>query len=506
MTMPVILWVLLGLTGVVTVGAYLTNPFSRFSIVQRPFKVTMVEQSLEAINENHRIRVRQNALWRAFAYAVCAIHVISSRYLQSPAARSKTVDGIVSDIHRLRFNPRKLLVISGDQFSALYVRNLGVFYYPLLDRSIPSTTKDWHDRQIVYLQTVAYALGVFAQHPQLSTTIVPTSRYGATCINIYAYPSDTLYGILYALAVLSSKKSAHPYRYAPALHQLNSKPASALLLSEYRDSLMAHYQRYRGRVFDEDTLLIKKSIHMSGAKDITRRTSSFYDNVIFWKTTKLAMTLKLIDKDKDFLRRLKAQILRTFWLDDEGHFLEDLDPVSVQRRYYSSDWLIVLATGFLDPADPSERSYFARSVDHIQATGVDQPFGLRYHNDTRAHRQFLPVRLAVASYGGDAIWSFWGMEYIKVLLALHRETGEDRYLETADRQIGAYQEAMVRDGGFPEVYDGRGQLLQTPLYRSIRQTGWVIGFEQVLAIRAQHGSEDARRHAAQPTGSSVSAA
>ncbi|MCZ3174235.1 hypothetical protein NYZ25_19900, partial [Acinetobacter baumannii] len=95
---------------------------------------------------------------------------------------------------------------------ALYVRNLGVFYYPLLDRSIPSTTEDWHDRQIVYLQTVAYALGVFAQHPQLSTTIVPTSRYGATCINIYAYPSDTLYGILYALAVLSSKKSAHPYR------------------------------------------------------------------------------------------------------------------------------------------------------------------------------------------------------------------------------------------------------------------------------------------------------
>src|SRR3712207_4572231 len=124
---------------------------------------------------------------------------------------------------------------------------------------------------------------------------------------------------------------------------------------------------------------IRRSIHLSGAKDITRRTCSFYDNVIFWKTTKLAMSLELIDKDKDFLRRLKAHILETFWLDDDGYFLEDLHPDSVRHKYYSSDWLIVLATGFLDPADPDERHYFTRSVDHIRRTGVDQPFGLRYH-------------------------------------------------------------------------------------------------------------------------------
>ena len=484
--MRAVRWVVLAVAGLVTVGAYLTNPFSRFSIIARPFRATMVEQSLEAINENHRIRVRQNLGWKAFAYLAAGIHVLASRYLSSPRSRAADVDGIVADIHRLRFDPEKLLVISGDQFSALYVRNLGVFYYPLLDRAIPSTTEDWHDRQIVYLQTVAYALGVFARQPRLTTTIVPTSRYGATCVDIYAYPSDTLYGILYALAVLRSKEPAHPYRYAPARHQLNSAPAAKLLLNEYRTVLTGHYHRYRETVFDEEVLLIKKSIHLSGAKDITRRTCAFYDNVVFWKTTKLAMALKLIDLDEEFLRRLKTRILDTFWLAAEGYFLEDLDPVSTREKYYSSDWLIVLATGFLDPADPTERPYFARTVDHIRATGVDQPFGLRYHNDTRAHRQFLPVRLAVASYGGDAIWSFWGMEYLKVLLALHAETGERHYLDTADAQIRAYEQAMVRDGGFPEVYDGRGRLLETPLYRSIRQTGWVIGFEQVLAIRAQH--------------------
>ena len=95
----------------------------------------------------------------------------------------------------------------------------------------------------------------------------------------------------------------------------------------------------------------------------------------------------------------------------------------------------------------------------------------------------LAVRLAVASYGGDSIWSFWGMEYIKSLLLLYRATNNVDYLKTADYHIKKYKTAMLRDKGFPEVYDNQGKLLETPLYRSIRQTGWVIGFEQVLEMR-----------------------
>jgi hypothetical protein len=76
------------------------------------------------------------------------------------------------------------------------------------------------------------------------------------------------------------------------------------------------------------------------------------------------------------------------------------------------------------------------------------------------------------------------MEYIKALLLLYAHSGETSYLEIADFHIKAYERAMVRDGGFPEVYDQYGDMLQTPLYRSIRQTGWVIGFEQVRAMRA----------------------
>jgi hypothetical protein len=403
----------------------------------------------------------------------------------TPRAQATSVEGIIAAIHAHRFSPRKLLLISGDHFSALFVRNLGVFYYPMLDRTIEGTEEDWQDRQVVYLQTVAYALGVFEKSPVPTTTIVPTGRYRATCVNFYAYPSDTVYGIFFALAALLGKESARvsDYKDSQPSHRLLTVPAALLLNKEYATTLVELYEHYRRTVFDEASGLIRSDIHLSGAKDITRRRSAFYDNVIFWKTTRLAMTLKKIPNDTAFLDSLKQRILATFWREDEGYFLEDLSDEAQQHGYYSSDWLIVLATGFLRPADPQERHYFEESVRYIQTHGIDKPFAIKYQQETRAHRQFLAVRLAVASYGGDAIWSFWGMEYIKVLLLLYRSTHRKSYLTAADHHIAAYERAMLRDGGFPEVYDAKGKLLQTPLYRSIRQTGWVIGFEQVRTMR-----------------------
>ncbi len=76
------------------------------------------------------------------------------------------------------------------------------------------------------------------------------------------------------------------------------------------------------------------------------------------------------------------------------------------------------------------------------------------------------------------------MEYVKVLMALYRVTGKKWYLNEADYHIEKYEKSMMKYSGFPEVYDAHGKMLQTPLYRSVRQTGWVIGFDQVRTIRA----------------------
>ncbi|MFD1504767.1 hypothetical protein FE374_11835 [Georgenia yuyongxinii] len=462
------------------VFSYLTNPFTRFTIVRPTFEARLADGVLEAVDRNDRLVLRQSLFWRLLAMYTCGLYILTSRYLHSPRSAARTVDGIIADIHALRFDPDKLLLISGDHFSALFVRNLGVFYYPMLDRSIPGSAQDWQDRETTYLQTLGYALGAFAKQAELTTTIVSAGRHAATCVNFYAYPSDTLYGMLYALAALRGLEPARAASYGAEVHELHTTEAAAVLLDRYGDSLRHHYRDYRNRVLDEDALIVTPTIHLSGAKDITRRRSAFYDNVVFWKTTQLAMRLGLVADDPEFLAVLKASILDRFWLPEEGYFLEDLSPEGVARRYYSSDWLIVLATGFLDPADAREREYYARSVAHIRATGVARPFAIKYQGDTRAHRQFLVVRLAVASYGGDAIWSFWGMEYVKTLLLLHRATpwSDASYLDEARYHLEQYEAAMLEHGGFPEVYDADGGMLTTPLYRSIRQTGWVIGFEQ----------------------------
>lgn len=469
----------------IVVAAHITNPFSQLSIVKQTFIVEVLHGSFKAVNRNSKLTVRQQWWWRMFYYAKIFVYVLTSRYAHSPSAKSTTVDGIIADIHAHRFRPDRLLLTSGDHFSPLFVRNLGVFYYPMLDTAIQSTDQDWQNRQIVYLQTVAYALGVFDKYPIPVTTIAAAGAYAATCVNVYAYPSDTVYSILFALSTLTGREPATAAgSVTKPRHTLATPAVAEQLLDEYRPLLQTLYAQYREHVFDEQRGLIRTNVHLSGAKDITKRTCAFYDNVIFWKTTQLAASLGVIPEDAKFLHALKQRILETFWLPDEGYFLEDVSEEGVRHRYYSSDWLIVLVTGFLSPKKQSERAYFTRSITYIQEQGIDTPLPLKYQHERRAHRQFFWVRLTMAAYGGDAIWSFWGMEYIKVLLLLYTYTKDTTYWEAADAHIAAYEHAMLRDHGFPEVYDAKGALLETFIYRSIRQTGWVIGFEQVRTLRA----------------------
>ena len=474
---------LIGIVFVLIALAIITNPFSRITIIKPTYKARFRNGKLFVRNNNQEIRVRSDIFSKLFGYIKSGLYILETRYVFSRGSKSESVKGIIADIHWLRFNPRKLLLISGDHFNSLFVRNLGVFYYPMLDTAIPSTKIDWEHRQIVYLQTLAFALGTFAKADTLTTTIVPVGKNAVSCINFYAYPSDTLYGILYSLAAALGQETARPFNYAAPQLTLQTTQEAEKFLATYKTSLRFHYDKYRATAYDESTGLVSTSVHMSGAKDITRRRSAFYDNVVFWKTTDLAMKLGLLEMDVKFLKGLKQRILDSFWLKKEGYFLEDLSEEGVQNKFYSSDWLAVLFMNFLDPARSTEQHYFTRSLHYIDRMAIARPMAVKYQHETRASRQFLAVRLAVASYGGDAIWSFWGMEYIKLHLRLYELTKDKKYLTEADYQIEAYDEAIRKNRGFPEVYDPAGKLLKTPLYQSIRMTGWVIGYEQVLAMR-----------------------
>ncbi|NTV30352.1 hypothetical protein HGA91_00025 [candidate division WWE3 bacterium] len=459
--------------------AWLTNPFNRLSIFRKPFSVT-IENGSAVVTKNHNLNIRRIFLWRFLAYFHAAWYIVTNVYWGSKKTQSSTIQGIVKEIHALRFNPYRAYLISGDHFVVQYPRNLGVFYLPTLDTRTALDKEDWANRQRVYAQTLIYDLQTFIKAGKLTTTIVPVSPRGVSLINIYAYPSDTLYGMLFALKVMlddSELKRLYPFTVRHE-EELQTRSLARQLIKENTHGIRELFNHYYKSVFDDSSGLIKNNVRLSSAKDITKRYCAFYDNVIFWRTLQLMNDLNIDTSISWELEALKKRILETFWYSEEGYFIEDLSDESVARKHYSSDWLVVLFTGFLDPAISSDREFLTKSIEYIRRHRIAEPFPMKYQPNDRAHRQFPIVRLAVPAYGGSAIWSFWGIEYIRLLLRMYQETGVQVYLEEAGNYLHRYEANMIRDHGFPEVYSAEGKMLTTLLYKSIRQTGWVINYVQ----------------------------
>lgn len=460
----------------------LSNPYGKISRVRNPFDTKLKGREILLV-KRFTLKVKKSHFWHYFAYAKCAWHIISNVRAGSKA-RSKSLEGVLRDIHRVRFNPKRPYLISGDHFNVFYPRNLGVFYYATLDSRTAFGKSDWENRQRIYLQSVAYALGAFGGNGDCTTTIVPVGPRAVSCINIYHYPSDALYGTLFGLATLINNDfflKRFPFESANSFG-LETKETASELLVENRELIVSLIKKYHAHVFDSELGLIRTDIHISSAKDITMRRSAFYDNVIFWKTFVLARELGITDIPEVDLGLLKETILKTYWYETGGYFLEDQSPEGVEGKYYSADWLAAYFTGFLDVTKPEERRYLELATAYTINAGIDEPFPIRYQQVNRASRQVLAVRLVVPSYGGTSIWSFWGAEFIKLLIGLFEQNGDVAYLDRARKHIHAYEKNMVHYSGYPEVYDTEGKMLRTPLYNSVRQTGWVVGFEQAVLM------------------------
>lgn len=490
---------------VVVVGlfSYFTNPFVKFSVVIDPYTEISYHDAAFDLTSNSALIVQDDAFFRSLAQVKSFWHIFSSYFAGGQKAKRTSVDQIIREIHELRFQPDQPFLISGDHFSVFYPRSLGIFYHSILDPRTALDETDWNHRQHLYLKSTAYALQVYAQSDRLSTTIVPVGPRSVALMNIYAPPSDTLYSLLYALKVMQdSSELTERYRFVPlpdaqvteaAVMSLQTASAAAQLTRDHLPDLQRHYQQYLSDVVDPATGLVRTDMYLSSTKDIVKRHSSFYDNIVLWRTKQLAMELGIIDPNLAELAALKQKILTQFWLEPEGYFLEQLEPTAMQRKDYSSDWIFAYMSGFLNPQIPEERRLLTRSVSYIQRNALDQPFGLQYSADRRDDQLYGIVRYTAPAYGSTTIWSNWGMEYIKLLADLAFETADPVYLEQADRQLAAYTFNIKRYRGYPEVYDANGDFFRTPFYKSIRRTGWVVSYEQardmVEWVRVELGGE-----------------
>ncbi|PIR58900.1 MAG: hypothetical protein COU69_03175 [Candidatus Pacebacteria bacterium CG10_big_fil_rev_8_21_14_0_10_56_10] len=463
----------------VGVFSHLTNPFARPNIVQTAVQVEFGDGQF-LVHNSSQPTVHQGWLFRVLATVKAAWNIVSGRVIGGPKAQLGTVDEVIAQIHRLRFDPDQPFLISGDHFSSLYPRNLGIFYNATVDPRTALDRQDWHNRQLMYLKSLGYALQVFDQADQLSTTIIPIGRSSVVLANYYAYPSDSLYGMLYAADKLlqpDELEEIYPFQAdQPAVPQ--TAAATARLLEAHRPALRRHFREYWQTVYDPGTGLVRTDKLLSGAKDIAKRQGAFYDNVVAWKTHQLAQRLDLTGPDQEFLDEYRQRILARYWLTAAGHFAEDASQQALTERWYSSDWLVAYLTGLLDPEQPQDLRMLTSTVEYIRRNAIDQPFGLQYHPDQRRGRVYLPVLIGSPAYASTAIWSNWGMEYIKLLARLAQVTGDESYLAAAEKQLASYAFNIKRHRGYPEVYSAEGEFYRTPLYKSIRQTGWVVSFLQ----------------------------
>lgn len=467
------------------IGCYshLTNPFTFLSIVRDPILVSWDNNHLVLTQQFQPTVIEHRAL-TPLIHLKNGWHILASRFHAKTNNReSDQLSKIVSDIHALRFRQNNPFLISGDHFSVLYPRSLGIFYHSMLDPRTALNENDWKNRQAIYTKTLAYTLSVYAQAERLSTTIVPLFPERVGLVNYFAYPSDTLYSILWGLQTIrSTDELTTRYPFTQQHSSLHTTTAATQLLHTYTPVLQRHYATYIATVTDPNSGLVKKNLLLSSTKDAVKRQSSFYDNVVLWKTTQLAMSLGIIPSNPSELMSLKQKILNSFWIPEEEYFLEDLSTEAVNKKHFSSDWLIAYMSGFLSPSNPADLPYIKGSLEAINSFQLNRPFGLKYQSASQPSTIHLVVRMGAPNYGTSSIWSSWGMEYIKILSHMYAITCNPSYLNEATYQMEQYSTNIIKSGGFPELYTADGKPYRSVFYDSVYKTGWVVSFEQAKAM------------------------
>jgi len=420
-----------------------------------------------------RVDVRANWYWNNVALFKAGWHILAG-VVKVPRPRKVRMDHdeIIAKIHKLRFGEKTPFLISGDHFSVLYVRSLGIFYASLLDARTALNQDDWEWRQLVYLKTTILVLEAASKCEDMFTTLVPVGGSGVVPLQIYAYPSDSLYSILFALDSMRREDKEN------SKYKLKTQDVSDELVEKYRSSLRRHWKRYYARVVDRETGWVRNDLYLSGTKDMAKRRSAFYDAVMVWATGMLADRLGVGDMGSDYWNEYKERLIEKYWDEDNNWWREE----SEGESRYSSDWLIGVQTGMLSVKDKRDVEMLKRAVNKMEEMKLDKPVPLAYHHDLRLEQLHWPVRLGAKWYGSRAIWSHWGIEYIKLLLGLYEVTKEKDYLEKSGIYLDMYCKIMEENQGYPEVLRPSGRIYRTGFYRSIINNGWVVNYQQARVM------------------------
>ena len=444
----------------------LVNPYARWNIAQQPFSTSVQTNGQISYTQHYQPRVCTNLLCDLLGYYRQGFLIIQNTYIGGRPAKGDTAAQIIDYIHRVRFDPRKPYLISGDQFSVLYLRNLGVFYNQLLDPATAHNARDWENRQRLYVQSVLYGLASLSKDNTPKTTAIPIGPKAIVTTQVHpgGVGSDTVYGVLYALDAMQTDKGHAPYPN-------QTKQTAAHIIHSHQADLRHMVVSYQEAVQDPQAKLVKKDLHLASARDGVIRSSSFYDNVILWKTLALADKMGIHRTDTKMLDEMKMHIIAAYWDEQHGYFHNAADDDS-----FSSDFLIAYVTKFLDLHTASDLEKTKRVISYVQKHHIAEPLPIRYQDGESKNMPWV-IRRFVSAYGSETIWSYWGAQYITLLADVYDITGDEWYEKRAQTYIDRYERVIVRDKGFAETYNKQGEFFRIGPYKSIRITGWVVQFE-----------------------------
>lgn len=472
------------------------NPYSPNTWVKPFFSTTVAPDGKITLTKVRDLHVTSAPIGSLALYASMPFQVGYTLFFpEKPIAQD--AEGITAALHAERFDPSKAYVITGGHFPQLYVRNLGVFYASILDPRIQDGMTDWTDRERITLQTVALDLELLRSAGKEYTTFVPISpslfagaNFNAAPLDSRVEPSDSLFAIIYALNALTDPTFIAqniPTQHTP-VYTLGTKDAANQLLTTYKPILEKELARYLSVVMDWQTGLVKKTAVLSAARDRAHgRQSSFYDNMIAWATAKNAAKLGLSvpcptlyaqNGACDF-GEWKRTIIAQFWDDTDGIFINDLSNTSEQQHTFTGEAFLAVPIGFLDTTNQEDRSKLARMISYVKQHGLDKPLPLYYVEATPDSDSFISTLMG-DQYANHSIWSHLGQTYIETLVLLSSDHPD--YLRDAQNYLDEYRQKMETYGGYPELYNDKGELFSIPLYRAVLHVGWVINYEQAQMI------------------------
>jgi hypothetical protein len=466
------------------------DPYAKNTWVTPFFATELTDNGQIKLRQVREVQVLQSQFNPVLFYLQTAMK-IGSNTLHAEKPFRGNEEQIIAQIHKERFDPTKAYTITGGHFSDLYMRNFGVFYAAMLDPRIPTSREDWETRQRVTLQILATDLSLLEKTQQDYTTFSPITNDTFIAANFAYPPSDSLLAVLYLLRAATDADfipSTLPTQQPTKTYPLQTTEAGKKLLDHHEELLTDLVSHYLERIIDPQTGLIKKTIPLSGARDGIRRESSFYDNVVAWATAKYASELalpitcpnRLMHKNACDFAKWKQTIIKAFWDEEEGIFIEDLSETSIKKHIFTGEAFLAVQFGFLDTGNVEDKEKLIRMITYVRKHKLDTPLPLYYARENQPEKFSLPVRLFAPAYMGESIWSHLGQAYIQTLILLSKDN--PALYEDAKKYVSNYKERIERYGGYPELYDKDGSIFSTPFYKSVLHTGWVIHYEQTKML------------------------